>query len=39
MRLSDALAGVRRLGLDTAPIIYFIEENPVYVDQMDVIFQ
>jgi predicted nucleic acid-binding protein len=30
MKLDDALAGVARLGLDTAPIIYFIEAHPRY---------
>lgn len=32
MRLTDALQGVRRLGLDTAPFIYFIEQNATYLD-------
>jgi len=27
MTVADALSGVRRLGLDTAPIIYFVEGN------------
>ncbi len=30
MRLDDALAGVHRLSLDTAPIIYLIEAHPRY---------
>jgi predicted nucleic acid-binding protein len=30
MKLDDALAGVARLGLDTAPIIYYIEAHPHY---------
>jgi len=30
MRIDDALAGVTKLGLDTPPIIYFIESHPVY---------
>jgi predicted nucleic acid-binding protein len=30
MRLDDALLGVRRLGIDTAPIIYLIEAHPQY---------
>lgn len=29
--LSSALTGVLRLGLDTAPIIYYIEEHPTYL--------
>ncbi|MDZ8186866.1 MAG: hypothetical protein RMX96_18695 [Nostoc sp. ChiSLP02] len=28
MRISDALSGVSRLFLDTAPVIYFVERNP-----------
>lgn len=32
IKLDDALAGVARLGLDTAPFIYFVERNPAYVD-------
>jgi hypothetical protein len=28
MRISDALAGVSSLFLDTAPVIYFVERNP-----------
>jgi predicted nucleic acid-binding protein len=31
-RLNDALLDVERLGLDTAPFIYFLERNPAYVD-------
>ena len=30
MKLDDALQGVSNLGLDTAPIIYFVEANPTY---------
>ena len=30
MKVDDALLGVTRLYLDTAPIIYFIEANPRY---------
>jgi predicted nucleic acid-binding protein len=29
MRLADAMAGVTRLGLDTAPLIYLVEQDPV----------
>ena len=29
-KLDDALQGVQQLGLDTAPVIYFIETNPKY---------
>ncbi len=30
--LDDAMVGVRKLAFDTAPIIYFIEAHPRYVD-------
>ena len=28
--LSTELRGITRLGLDTSPIIYFVEANPTY---------
>lgn len=31
-RLADALAGVTKLGLDTSPVIYFVERHPIYLD-------
>lgn len=31
-KLNDELIGVARLGLDTAPLIYFVERNLKYVD-------
>lgn len=37
MRIGDALAGVQRLYIETAPLIYYVEENPVYVSRMDAI--
>ena len=39
MKISDALAGVSRLFLDTAPVIYQIEKNPVCFDRVAAIFQ
>jgi hypothetical protein len=30
MKLDAALSGVTRLGLDTSPLIYFVEANPRY---------
>ena len=30
--IDDALAGVTALGFDTAPLIYFVERHPSYVD-------
>ncbi|MBD2198194.1 MULTISPECIES: type II toxin-antitoxin system VapC family toxin [Calothrix] len=38
MQISDALTGVSRLFLDTAPVIYFVERNPQFVDLVDPIF-
>jgi predicted nucleic acid-binding protein len=37
--LADALAGVTRIGLDTAPIIYLIEEHPVYLPLVAPLFE
>src|SRR5437870_7099303 len=34
MHLTDGLAGVTKLGLDTAPLIYFVERHPDYLDLM-----
>ncbi len=39
MRISDALTGVSHLFLDTAPVIYFVERNPQFVDLVDPIFE
>lgn len=30
MNVADALRGIRRLGLDASPIIYFVERHPVF---------
>ncbi|MDQ3010043.1 MAG: PIN domain-containing protein [Acidobacteriota bacterium] len=38
-KLDDALAGVTRLGFDTAPVIYFVEANPKYDALVTEIFQ
>lgn len=38
MNIQDALVGVRRLFLDTAPVIYHIEGNPAYQPLTDIIF-
>ncbi len=38
MKIDAALAGVSRLFLDTAPVIYFVERNPGFVDRVDPIF-
>jgi predicted nucleic acid-binding protein len=39
IKLDAALSGVTSLGLDTAPIIYFMEANPKYDDRVTEIFQ
>jgi hypothetical protein len=36
---SDPLQGVQRLGLDTAPFIYFIERNPTYIARARAVFR
>ena len=37
MNIRDALKGIQRLYTDTAPLIYYVEENPTYVSRMDAI--
>ncbi len=39
IKLDDALAGVKNLGLDTAPIIYFVEKNPQYDELVTEVFR
>ncbi len=34
MKIAEALAGVQRVFLDSAPLIYFVESHPVYADRM-----
>ena len=38
-KLDDALNGVRKLGLDTSPFIYFVEANPVYLSVAREVFR
>ena len=38
MSLSDRLQNVKRLFLDTAPVIYYVEENSRYFDLVETIF-
>ena len=38
-KLDTALTGVRNLGLDTAPVIYFVEKHPKYDALVTEIFQ
>ena len=37
--LPEPLQGVRRLGFDTAPVIYFVEAHPEYDAQITPIFE
>lgn len=39
MRTNDALVGISRLFLDTAPVTYFVERNPQFVNLVDPIFE
>ena len=39
IKLSDALQGISRLGFDTAPLIYFVEQHPAYLPVMKQVFQ
>jgi predicted nucleic acid-binding protein len=39
VKISDALEGVQRLYTETAPLIYYVEENPSYVAKMDAIIE
>lgn len=39
MKLTDALQGVTTLGFDTAPLIYFVERKPGFVDIMRTILR
>lgn len=39
MEISNALNEVGRLFLDTAPVIYFVERNPQFVNLVDPIFE
>jgi predicted nucleic acid-binding protein len=39
VKLADALQRVTRLGLDSAPVIYFVEMNPRYQDLLSEVFR
>lgn len=39
MKIADALVGVKRLFLDTAPVIYHVEGNAAYQPMTDLVFQ
>jgi len=38
MTLVEQLASVRQIFLDTAPVIYFVEKNPDYLEKSQVVF-
>ena len=38
MNLADALRGVSFLFLDTAPVIYQVEQNPAYANLVAAVF-
>ena len=38
MRVAESLEGVDRLFLDTAPVIYFVEQNPEFIARVEPIF-
>jgi predicted nucleic acid-binding protein len=39
VKISGALEGIQRLYTETAPLIYYVEENPTYVARMDAIIE
>lgn len=39
MRISDALDGIQRLRVETAPYIYYVENHPIYAEKVDAILQ
>jgi hypothetical protein len=39
VKVSDALLGIRRLYVETAPLIHYVEENLAYVAKMDTIVE
>jgi predicted nucleic acid-binding protein len=39
VKFADALSGVRRLFLDTAPMIYYVEGNQRYLPRLEPIFE
>ncbi|MDX2076863.1 MAG: PIN domain-containing protein [bacterium] len=39
MKIKDAFNGISKLALDTAPIIYFVEKHPDYLQKMRYVFQ
>jgi predicted nucleic acid-binding protein len=38
VKLNDALVGLSTIFLDSAPMIYYVQNNPQYADIVDVVF-
>ena len=38
LKITEALQGVRRVFLDTAPVIYYVERNAAYTTRVDQVF-
>jgi predicted nucleic acid-binding protein len=38
MKIEESLRGVNRLFLDTAPVVYFVEQNPEFIARVEPIF-
>jgi predicted nucleic acid-binding protein len=38
LKVADALQGVTRLFLDTAPVIFYVERNPAFIAVVDLVF-
>jgi predicted nucleic acid-binding protein len=38
MKIEESLRGVKRLFLDTAPVVYFVEQNPEFIARVEPIF-
>lgn len=39
MKIAAALQGITRIQIDSAPLIYFVERNPVYIERMKAIMR
>ncbi|MEP7285879.1 MAG: type II toxin-antitoxin system VapC family toxin [Chloroflexota bacterium] len=39
MIIRDALQNITQIGIDTAPLIYFVEKHPVYFDRIKTVIQ
>jgi hypothetical protein len=38
MKIEESLRGVKRLFLDIAPVVYFVEQNPEFIARVEPIF-